>query len=198
MEIDVGMLRSNPDRDAESSARIRLRIEALRWSGEFTFEGCADPALARLAGRAYGWYLGYLLYANAPLVRARATRSMIEHSQDGGRAFLKIRLEDGAGAPIETVTVEVRSVPDPEAAVEEASAILRERGMRVMAEFAAAPMQAAALLADRPFYTLPRWLDGALQTARHLEAHALPRPLAAEKARGGAMPRAMQPRLRAS
>lgn len=176
MKIDVTTTRSDPEKKTEADAIIKMRLEALRWGGELLFEGCRDSALARLAGRAYGWYLGYLLYANAPLVRARATRSMIEHSQDGGRAFIKVCLEDGTGAQIETVTVEVRSARDPDSAIEEASGILREHGMRIMAEFGAAPMQAAALLSDRPFYALPRWLDRALQAAQYVEAHALPRP----------------------
>lgn len=176
MKIEVTTKRSEPEKKIEADAVIKMRLEALRWSGEFSFEGCRDLAVARLAGRSYGWYLGYLLYANAPLVRARATRSMIEHSQDGGRAFIKVCLEDGSGAQIEAVTVEVRSASDPEVAIEEASGILREHGTRMMAEFGAAPMQAAALLSDRPFYTLPRWLDRALQAALHVEAHALPRP----------------------
>jgi hypothetical protein len=181
MKMDV-VIRSAGSDTVGPEARVDLALESLRWSGTFVLHDCADPTVAEAAAKAYAWYLGYLLYSNAALVCAQATRSVVEHSRDGDRAFIEIDLEDGSGARVETITV---SVPMPDDSVNpamEASGILREAGLEILDRYAAAPAQAFALLAGRPFYALPAWLDRALGTARRLKSHVLPPPRAVAQA----------------
>lgn len=181
MKIDVAVRSAGLDA-VGAEARVNLALEPLRWSRAFVLHDCADPVVAEAAAKAYAWYLGYLLYSNAALVCAQATRSVVEHSRGGDRAFIEIGLEDGSGARVETVTVGVPIVRDSVNPAMEAGTVLREMGLGILRLYAAAPAQAIALLAGRPFYTLPAWLDRALGTAMRLESHVLPPPRAGARA----------------
>jgi hypothetical protein len=196
MKIDVAIRSAGPGA-VGSEARINLVLEPVRWSGTFVLHDCDDPVVAEAAAKAYAWYLGYLLYSNAALVCAQATRSVVEHSRDGDRAFIEIDLEDGSGARVETITIGVPLLNDSVNPAAEAGIILREIGLRLLHLHAAAPAQAIALLAGRPFYALPAWLDRALGTARRLESHALPPPSFGRDA-GDTTAQASMPALRAS
>lgn len=180
MKIDVTISRPAAEAPHRVEAVANLTVEPLRWGGVFVWPACDDGVVAQAAARLYAWYFGYLLYTNAALVRAQATRSVVEHSRGGDRVFMKIGLEDGAGAVVETVTVGIPVAAEADHPTEEASCLLRTHGLALLEAYADAPSQALALFGDRAFYTLPGWLDRALRTAQGLEAHALPPPAAAD------------------
>lgn len=197
MKIDIAV-RGTGSGATGAEAIVNLALEPLRWSRTFALPECADPVVAEAAAKAYAWYLGYLLYSNAALVSAQATRSVVEHSRDGDRAFIEIGLEDGTGARVETVTVGVHIVDEAVNPATDASKVLREAGLQILERYAGASGQALALLAGRPFYTLPTWLDRALGAARRIGSHVLPPPRGATDPQDGEGPFVALPTLQAS